>query len=116
MSPSDKGENQRQEWSDSIDIGLSPEDLEFVKGVDTAYSHQSFEHFNLNDTAERLLRRLRTVRGSEEIEVFGLTEPEQDAAGILTTSGEAVLYRNNRNRLCIAYNRSVLLEGLLLQG
>ncbi|MBI5460917.1 MAG: hypothetical protein HY941_01885 [Gammaproteobacteria bacterium] len=117
MSPTDKGEKNVQSWKDSIEIKLSSADREFLDAVDKAYSHRTFKHLSLDNAAEHLLGRLKAAaRDSEEIEVFGLDRAEQDAAGILAQSGEAIVYRDKRNRLCIKYKGNGLLEGLLLHG
>lgn len=116
MSPADKDGKNMSHLEDSVEVELSPEDLEFLDAVDSEYSRRTFACTSLNDAAERLLDRLKVARGHEEIEVFGLAGPEQDAAGILAQSGEAVLYRNERDHLCIAYKGSGLIEGLLLHG
>lgn len=116
MSQGDRHEPGAQDWEDSTDIGLTDEDRDFLSAVDNAYSHRTFKYLSLDAAAEQLLERLKAARGREEIEVFGLESTDLDAAGILTQSGEAFLYRNKRGRLCIAHSGNALIEGLLLHG
>lgn len=102
---------------DSIYSDLSEEDVKVLNEIDSQNTHKTFEYFNLDAGADHLLQQLKR-KGSlgEETEVFGLSNQELDAAGILAQSGEALLYRNSNGHLCISSKGNALFGRLLRRG
>ena len=86
---------------------LPKEDQEFLKEIDDSYTHETFLNLTLDIAAEELIQRLKGLH-NKELEVFKLSGKELDAADILTQSGEACLYRNNNDHLCISLKYTLL--------
>lgn len=86
---------------EDLNISLSDKDKSILKYIDQYNNHKSFTHLDLDACAEDLLTRMKSLP-KKEIKVFELRNHELDAAGILTQSGEATLYRNDEGQICIS--------------
>lgn len=115
MQMKEKIEPNALNQGDSVYSNLSAEDIKVLEEIDSQNSHKTFEYFNLDAGADLLLQRLKESLGNE-IEVFGLSNYELDAAGILAQSGEVLLYRNSNGHLCISSKGNALFGRLFRRG
>jgi len=89
-------------------------DSSLLNYVDSSFPTSTPTHHSLDDEADRLLIILKSaLKDKKEIEIYkDLDKNLIDSVGILAESGEARIYRNRAQRLCVRYAKLGLLSSI----
>jgi len=102
--------------------GLSDAEKAFIRNAEERFTNahrisrsiDSAETRSLDEVADELLDKLR--KNKKALELYTLSAAERAAAGVLSQSGEAEIFRNKKNnRVCIKYRKQGLLDILTLR-